>query len=399
MIKKVIDIVNFNADASCLASSKWLSFLEGGVDSVLYQWLQNYVKYQKKVSLGFTGATISDIKSFNSVSIDLINQHRDLFEIILRPYAHDMGLLRSKMGFEENLNMGRAVIEQEFQTYTPYYLPPEFMLTNEQIFILHANAVKGTFIKPLRFSKEIKSRIPTVPYYIKGLYDTTVECISFNEVSYHAYLKTIQLFDNSWNEAILAQPEAMVFSWRDGESPFFLNDTAQREAYWLEHESTDIARCFLSECLPQLTFEQNESLPENSYHYYPVHSITPWMREMKMMGFISRLQQLETRLPTFTAQEKYWWLQVINSDILSAIEKNSPLIHVKNQPTDTDTQEHFIWRSERGMEGEEIVSMLEFGIDHDDISHYINNTKNPHITKLSARIAYLTGLSPEQKKD
>jgi hypothetical protein len=32
------------------------------------------------------------------------------------------------------------------------------------------------------------------------------------------------------------------------------------------------------------------------------------------------------------------------------------------------------------------------------IRHYINKTKNPHITKLSARIAYLTSLSPEQKK-
>lgn len=389
MKKKVVDIVNFNADASCLASSKWLSFLDGGVESVLYQWLQNYVTHQKKVSLGFTGATISDIKSFNPASIALMNTHKDLFEIILRPYSHDMGLLRSTKGFEENLKIGKQVIQHEFETYTPYYLPPEFMLTNEQLYLLAASNIKGTFIKPLRFNKEIKSRIPTVPYYIKGLYDSTLECISFNEFSYHAYLKSIQLFDNTWNDLILSQEEGFIFSWRDGESSFFLNDTAFREGYWLAHEHDDIERCFLRDSLPLMNFIKNESLPENSYHYYPVHSITPWMREMKMMGFMSRLQQLETRIEQFSFVEKCWWLQVINSDILSAIEKNSPLIHIKHKVTDIDTQEHYIWRSERGMEGEEILSMLEFGVATNQVQNYVKNCSAAHMVKLNARVSYL----------
>ena len=392
MKKVLVDIVNFNADASCLASAKWLSYLEGGESSVLFAWLNNYVKHQKKVSLGFTGATISDIKSFNPEAIALINAHKDLFEIILRPYSHDMGLLRSTKGFEENLKIGINVIEQEFGTYTPYYLPPEFMLTNEQLYLLSASNIKGTFIKPLRFNKEIKSRIPTVPYYIKGLYDSTLECISFNEFSYHAYLKSIQLFDNTWNELILSQEEDLIFSWRDGESSFFLNDTALREGHWLANESNEIERCFLRDSLPKISFIKNEALAENAYHYYPVHSITPWMREMKMMGFISRLQQLETRIEQFSFVEKCWWLQVINSDILSAIEKNSPLIHIKSNVDASATEEYYIWRSERGMEGEEILSMLEFGIDAGHIQNYLKNCSAAHMVKLNARVNYLQGL-------
>jgi hypothetical protein len=100
-----------------------------------------------------------------------------------------------------------------------------------------------------------------------------------------------------------------------------------------------------------------------------------------------------------TTKAQNTWQQEVNykinvslndaDHILSAIEKNSPLIHVKNQPTDTDTQEHFIWRSERGMEGEEMVSMLEFGIESNQIQNYLKNCSASHILKLNARISYL----------
>ena len=116
------------------------------------------------------------------------------------------------------------------------------------------------------------------------------------------------------------------------------------------------------------------------------------MREMKMMGFISRLQQLETRVEQFSFAEKCWWLQVINSDILSAIEKNSPLIYIKSSVDAADTEEYYIWRSERGMEGEEILSMLEFGIDSGHIQNYLKNCSAAHMIKLNARVGYLQGL-------
>lgn len=62
---RLIDIVNFNADASCFDSQKWLSCLSGGVDSVFCNWLSLYIRHSKKIVLGLTGATISDLVTHN----------------------------------------------------------------------------------------------------------------------------------------------------------------------------------------------------------------------------------------------------------------------------------------------------------------------------------------------
>ena len=72
MTKTVVDIVNFNADASCLSSSIWLDALQGGTNSKICQWLELFVRNNKKVSLGFTGSTLADIKKFNPDAINII---------------------------------------------------------------------------------------------------------------------------------------------------------------------------------------------------------------------------------------------------------------------------------------------------------------------------------------
>ena len=81
MARYLVDVVNFNADASCLSSTEWLKILDGGSNSKLCRWLQLYVRHQKKVVLGFPGATIADIAQNNPEGIDLINQHENIFEI------------------------------------------------------------------------------------------------------------------------------------------------------------------------------------------------------------------------------------------------------------------------------------------------------------------------------
>ena len=50
MNKTVVDIVNFNADASCLPSRTWLETLKGGTNSVICQWLSLFIQ-NKKTSL------------------------------------------------------------------------------------------------------------------------------------------------------------------------------------------------------------------------------------------------------------------------------------------------------------------------------------------------------------
>ena len=44
----LVDVVNFNADASCLSSRKWLLCLEGGENSLVYKWLKGYVDNKRK---------------------------------------------------------------------------------------------------------------------------------------------------------------------------------------------------------------------------------------------------------------------------------------------------------------------------------------------------------------
>lgn len=391
-MKYIVDVVNLNADASCLSSKWWLKILEGGKKSYLYEWLSIYIKLNKKISLGITGSTISDIVSFNPESIELINSNRNIFEIIVRPYAHDIALLRTGAGFKKNLDIGIETIKKEFEYYTNYYLPPEFMLTNEQIYILSESAVQGTFINSSRFKKEIKSRLSQYPYKVKGLFGSEIACLPFADGLTKAYLNSIHFFDSSeWNNVIENISADYIFSWRDGESSFFVPEGNSRERIWLENESKNFERVFISECIEKLTLQSNDNLIERQYHFYPVHSFTAWMKEFRMLGFINKVKSIEDDLEKMPDEDIFLWLQVINSDILSSIEKDSPKIKIKLKKQIEEIVEYTIWRSERGFEGEEILAIIEKG-KKNNIDNYKNNSSSFHILKLMERIKYLKSL-------
>ena len=389
----LIDVVNLNADASCLSSEQWIKMLQGGKNSYFYQWLKVYVDGNKKISLGITGSTASDVASFNPEAIEFINQHKDIFEIILRPYSHDIALMRSTKGFLLNLETGMKVLQKEFSNVTAFYLPPEFMLTNEQVQLLSEKKVEGTFINALRFKPEIRQRLPEHPYIVKGLFDAQLKCIPFESKLTSAYLNAIHFYDSSyWNEVFTQRRHDYYFSWRDGESSFFVPDGNNREATWLEGEDKEIQRVFISEIINNLTFDNNANLKENHYHYYPIHSFSAWMKEFRMLGFIGKLQELETSVEQMSNEETALWLQVINSDILSAIEKDSPSIKIKAGKYSDEITEHTIWRCERGMEGEEYLELLHQLKNKKDIKPYLEKSNNPHIQKINSRITYLLKL-------
>ncbi len=384
------DIVNLNADASCLSSKWWLKMLKGGTNSYFYHWLKNYIDLNKKVSMGITGATLADISIHNPESIDLINKHRTIFEIILRPFAHDNSLIRSNEGFKLNLEVGIKTLKKEFGSYENYFLPPEFMLTNEQVYILMQQGIEGTFINATRFKNEIKDRLPDSPYYVKGLLGSELKCIPMYGELTHAYLNGIHFYNaDDWNK-LLNKREHVYFSWRDGESSFFLPDGNNREYRWLYNEDKNVERLFLSEALKWVEFDNNKNLKENHYHYYPVHSFTAWMKEFRMMGFINKVLKAEEKVQNYTPEEKALWLQVINSDILSSVEKDSPNIRIKQMKNDDMSSNFTIWRSERGLEGEEYLALLLNQIeDQNGIAIYLNKSSEYHIVKLNGRLQYL----------
>ncbi|PLY03579.1 MAG: hypothetical protein C0623_00755 [Desulfuromonas sp.] len=389
-MKQLVDVVNFNADASCLDSAVWLDALDGGSESRFFQWLDLYARMGKKVVLGFPGATIADIATFNPEAIALINRNPAVFEIIIRPFAHDIALLRLGQGFQLNYAAGKSIILKEFENVTDYYLPPEFMLTNEQVGFLIDNRSDGVFINPGRFADELQSRIPENPYQVNGLFDRSLNCIPFYSLLTGRYLHAIHKFDCSlWNEMILGCRSRLLFSWRDGESAFLVPNGLARERFWLQHEDEKVTRCHLAET--RIDFLENYELSENQFKSYPVHSFTAWMKEFRMLGFIHRVRAIEEGLHRLSSELKGFWLMTINSDILSSVEKKSPEVSIRMSDNEQSRINYTIQRSERGYEGEEYLALLERSIEKIPPSDYMLNSKRFHMLKFRARMQYLSG--------
>ncbi len=385
-MSSLVDVANFNADASCLSSKSWIASLDGGKNSQLHKWLEFYVALKKKITIGFTGGTIADILALNPCSLDLINENPKTFEILLRPFAHDISILRTPEAFLLNFSWGKTIIQNEFRNVAEFYLPPEFMLTNEQVFLLSQEKIDGLFLNPERFDIETRKRIPRTPYRVKGIHNSLVNCIPVSGMLTNLYLHSIHNFDSQmWNKAILDQC-GVIYSWRDAESSFLLPDGLQREKFWLEEEEDKIERVHLKEI--QNTFIENSELPEQNFHSYPMHSFHAWMKEFRMLGFLKRVENIENRLGQLNYQQKMLWLQTICSDILSSIEKTSPKIKLKKQSYQDTTTEHIIYRSERAFEGEEYLNMLEesMKVTYDVRSRLCHQ---PHQIKLRNRLDYL----------
>ena len=112
-----------------------------------------------------------------------------------------------------------------------------------------------------------------------------------------------------------------------------------------------------------------------------------------MLGFIHRLQVIEDRLDKLSDEEKVLWLQLINSDVLSAVEKNSPVIKVRPNKNSGNNEIYnlTIPRSDRGFEGEEYLAIFETNGFHADGQEYMSTGTEPHLLKLKARTSYFFG--------
>ncbi|HET6340178.1 MAG TPA: hypothetical protein VFG30_43510 [Polyangiales bacterium] len=382
----LLDIVNFNADASCLASADWLSAISGGTNSVFCRWLRLYVEQNKKMSLGLTGATVADLAIHNPEALRVIGEHPDVFEIILRPFSHDIALLRSRVGFELNFKLGRKVLEGEFRAVTPFFLPPEFMLTNAQLAQLADFGAQGVFINAERFKPEVKRCLPDTPYLIRGLFGKRLPCIPLQGRITRSYLHALQRYDaEEWNRALERSGPELCATWRDGESFLLLPDGLEREAQWLSTER-GIERRFVRDQLASVTFE-HEFAP-STIDSYPVHSFSSWVKEFRMYGYLTRLHEIERQLGQLTDDQLLLWLQAINSDVLSAVEKDSPIVRIHPEFGSSELVDWTIQRSARGFEGEEFLSLVEREAGDPSVSDFLATDASPHMRKLRARTKY-----------
>src|SRR5688500_12112914 len=173
----LVDVVNFNADASCLDSRRWLQALSGGEDSEFCRWLLLYARLGKRTVLGLTGATLADLEAHNPEAIEIIRQQPDVFEAVVRPFSHDVALLRRPEAFTLNLALGRITASEVFERQTDFYLPPEFMLSSEQVALLREEGIGGVFVNSQRLTPQVRRRIPDEPYWVRGIADTRLRCV------------------------------------------------------------------------------------------------------------------------------------------------------------------------------------------------------------------------------
>ena len=381
MTKTVVDIVNFNADASCLSSSIWLDALQGGTNSKICQWLELFVRNNKKVSLGFTGSTLADIKKFNPDAINIINEKKDIFEIILRPWSHDISLYRTDSLFIYNVELGIRTIKSEFESVSNYYLAPEFMITSRQVELISKMAIEAIFINPDRYQNDIKRRIIPTPHIVYGTSESTIKCIAIHGRTTQKYLSSCQLNDPKiWDKFIQDFPDDLIFSWRDGESFLLIPDGLSREEYLLQGESENINRKKLQSL--EINYEDSSLYDRSYYKSYPIHSFTAWIKEMKMMWYVDRIRKIENNFSKLSDLQITLLLQLINSDILASVEKISPKIKLKIKGV---IEDFIIYRSERGFEGEDYLQLI------DDPN--FRNDSAPHIKKLIARHEYLKAMN------
>jgi hypothetical protein len=386
-MKRLIDIVNFNADASCLDAHKWLSILEGGANSPFCRWLSLYTRHRKRIVLGMTGATVSDLTVQNPEAVTIVRDNPDIFQVILRPYSHDIPLLRTRDGFLFNVMTGKAAMERAFHRVSAYFLPPEFMLTSEQVGTLGAIGAKATFVNSKRHTPDLADRIPRCPYLVRGVMGATIGCIPVDGEMTQFYLRTIQLWDaKPWNNVVMPTGSATLRLWRDGESPFLLPHGIEREEFWLTHCSAD--RTHLG------GEEYSELADRNLYRSYPPHSFSAWMKEFRMLGYVGRIQEVERQLRKLTAPCRHLWLLAINSDILAAVEKDSPLVALRSAPGHQATQKYRIARSERGYEGEDYLSLLERCLADATYPLTFDTPTAPHLLKAKGRLEHLETLEP-----
>lgn len=386
----LVDLVNFNADASCMDSARWLNALAGGAESEFCRWLRLYADQRKRVMLGLTGATVADLSSRNPEALELIRSRPDIFEGVLRPFSHDVAPLRSRAGFARNVGLGQQAIRNQFPRVCNFFLPAEFMLSNEQVALLAQRGITGVFVNASRLSNDVRARVPTQPYWLRVFGGLRLGCVPVAGELTHAYLDGLHHFDPAgWSEKVCAGPTAVKVVWRDGESSFFLPDGLARERHWLEGER-GFNRAFLSDL--RLDYREERDIEPDQLHSYPAHSVLAWMREFRMLGYLGRLQKLEERVDNFDPAETALWLQAINSDVLSAVEKPSPRFQLTPEPG-SEPVPHILRRAERGYEGEESLSILEH-LRHGQAGLFKRflATTNPHAAKLSGRYAYLRQL-------
>lgn len=385
-----IDIVNLNADASSLSSARWLEIIEGGKSSILYRILNQYVIRNQKITLGIPGSNLAELASINPSCISIIQENPEIFEIIYRPYVHDLSILWDKETFMLNVVLGKKIIDHLFNSVTSFYLPPEFILANNHLYYLKQIGIKGIFIHPERTRSDYRDRIPDTPYNIRGSFNSTLNCIPFTKGFNKAYLNTIQELDSRFLANFFKEnKKGPIIGWRDGESTFFIPNTISRVEHYIQTTEEYTKRIFLKDYLKDITYKSNfksDNLLE-PFLYFPANSLIPWFKDFRLIGYIDQLKGFEKSISNLSSLKKLIYLQLINSDILSSVEKNRVKVSLKS-PKSVSSEEFIIWRQNKHLEGDEFLELFS-SFSEDEITNFLSSATSPWHKRLKAKIEFI----------
>lgn len=401
----LLDIVNFNSDASCMSSKKWLKSLEGGNKSIFCKFLSSYINHQRKVNIGFTGVTIKDLAFYNPEALEMINEYPDLFEILPRCFSHDLSPLCNTKGFRLNLETGLKTVKEYFNNYNNAFLQNEVMILNHQIEIICEYGIEAIFIRPERFNESVQAIIPPHSYYCRGTGRSKILNIPmYPKLDLH-YLSVLhgETPPSHWIE--LNNNSDLKVLWRDGESAFLFPAGIEIEERVLKEENKhNIKRYLLSEKLK--SFHQNAQTTNMEYHlkHFPHHPLDHWLKDFKMLWVLERLNDIEKNIDKESSIIQKMWLLAINSDIMASSEKPAPTIKVHPEVFNVP-RDHISWdgvigdekastlsllRSERYFEGEEYIELLEKLLSNrmseKQLIEFVKDSDEPHFRKVYSRV-------------
>ena len=265
----------------------------------------------------------------------------------------------------------------------PHYLPPEFMLTPEQVSILRSSDIELTFINASRYSQAQQARIPTVPYAMHGPLGTRLA----------AFPSRAHSRGLTWRRSIPWCNHGTMRSSRPSSKRCtpgamarrrLFPDGLERECRWL-----DTGRAW-KRCTWMLRvwglFPMPRPLDAAAFARigpFPVRVD----EEFRMMGYVRRVWELEERVEQLDHVQTALWLQCINSDVLSSVEKDSVPKRYATLDDPGLSFDSVLHRSERGFEGWEYLLLLE-RIVGGDADPYLDSSNLPH-GELRGRIRYL----------
>lgn len=403
----LIDVVNFNADASCLSSEKWLNSLAGGKESRLCRLLDNYVRHRRKVNLGLTGATIADLRVFNPEALERVNAHPEIFSILQRSFSHDLSPLRSPQGFLMNLRTGMATIGGHLQGATPFYLQNEQMIRNQQVEILAQNGIEGIFIHPERYDDVTKSLIPKTPFFCEGTSRSRMLTIPVSDhltLLYLCYLHREKPLEE-WTRRV--GDDALHVLWRDGESALLFPGGVEFEGRLFAAEENDgVGRFHLVEMRENFRRQAEENAGKQLLKHFPQRKLDHWLSDFKMIWILQDLSTLENEIEKQSPVIQRLWLMAINSDIPASSEKTAPRFKVHSDVFRVPAND-FTWngvlkneaaseitllRSERYFEGEVFLDflhrLLNGRLRENEFFDAIRDAKEPHLKKIHSRVVF-----------